>query len=143
MISVGIELRIPKMSVSARPKRSKRLSLSLSIHLRYSPITADLPPKIYLLSAKLQAPTTYNVDSNQERKNEGVYSTSFKSLKPPTPLTSAPLWLEDSSSSDPSFISNLLVPVTLPPVAGTTSVKGQKVLIPSFESCLISRSYEI
>ena len=33
--------------------------------------------------------------------------------------------------------------MNLPPAAGSHTVKGDKVLLPSFESCLISRSYEI
>jgi len=33
--------------------------------------------------------------------------------------------------------------MSLPPAAGSQTAKGDKVLLPSFESCLISRSYEI
>ena len=142
VISIGIEAP-DSYDISVGTSETVKTAVSVAIQMRYSPITADLPPKISILSAKLLAHTTYNVDSNQDRRNQGVYSTSVKLIKPLTPSTSAPLWLEDSSSGELAFVSNLLVPISLPPAAGTRSVKGEKVLIPSFESCLISRSYEI
>lgn len=122
---------------------SSGTSLSMPIKMRYSPISADLPPSVSSLSARLHARTAYNVDWRKDPRNSGVYTTNVTILKSSTPSTSTPLWLEDSSSSQLSFISNLLVPINLPPAAGSRTAKGDKVLLPSFESCLISRSYEI
>ena len=117
--------------------------LSMPITMRYSPISADLPPNVCSLSARLHACTKYNVDRGKDRRNTGSYNTSITLLKAVTPSPSTPLWLEDSSSNQLSFVSNLLIPMNLPPAAGSPSSKGQKVLLPSFESCLVSRSYEL
>jgi hypothetical protein len=114
-------------------------SLSIPINLRYCPISADLPPSISSLSVRLHGKTSYNVDSCRELRNAGAYTTSVTILRTSTPSTSTPLWLEDSTSSQSSFVSNLLVPMNLP----STTAKGKKVLLPSFETCLISRSYEV
>lgn len=116
--------------------------LSMPIQMRYSPISADLPPNVSSLSARLHACTKYNVDSGKVQRNAGTYNTSITLLKAATPSTSTPLWLEDSTSDKLSFVSNLLIPMNLPPAAGSPSSKGQKILLPSFNSCLISRSYE-
>jgi hypothetical protein len=113
-------------------------SLSLPIKLRYSPISADLPPNVSSLSARLHARTKYTVDPNKSQLT-GTYGTSITILKTATPSTSTPLWLEDSSTSELSFVSNLLIPMTLPSAAGSSE---RKVLLPSFESCNISRFYE-
>lgn len=114
-------------------------SLSLPIKMRYSPISADLPPNVSSLSARLYARTKYSVDPSKPQFT-ATYATSIPILKTSTPSPSTPLWLEDSSTSAISFVSNLLIPMTLPPAAGSSE---KKVLLPSFESCLISRSYEI
>jgi Bul1 C terminus len=142
LLSVGIECP-ESYEVSVGGSEPVKTALSIPIAMQYSPITADLPPKISLLSAKLLARTNFNVDSSHNRRNKGVYSTGVTLLKPSTPSTSTPLWLEDCSSGNLTFISNLLVPISLLPAAGTKTAKGEKVLLPSFESCLISRSYEI
>ena len=117
--------------------------LSMPIKMRYSPITADLPPNVSSLSARLHARTKYNVDRGIEPRNAGIYNTSITLLKAATPSTSTPLWLEESTTNKLSFVANLLIPMNLPPAAGSSSSKGQKVLLPSFDSCLISRSYEL
>ena len=117
--------------------------LSMPIKMRYLPISADLPPRVSSLSARLHARTFYNVDSRRELRNGGTYNASVTILKTLNPSTSTPLWLEDSTSSQLSFVSNLLVPMNLPPAAGSQTAKGEKVLLPSFESCLVSRSYEV
>ena len=118
-------------------------SLSMPIKMRYSPISADLPPCVTSLSARLHARTSFNVDGRKDPRNAGSYNTSVTILKTSTPSTSTPLWLEDSTSSQLSFVSNLLVPMNLPVAAGSTMTKGEKVLLPSFDSCLSSRSYEV
>lgn len=118
-------------------------SQSLTIAMRYTPMSADHPPNVSSLSARLHARTKYNVDSHADLRNVGTYNTSITILKASTPSTSTPLWFEDSGSTRPSFVASLLVPLSLPPVAGSAVAKGQKVLLPSFESCLISRSHEI
>jgi len=117
--------------------------LSMPIKMRYTPISADLPPNVSSLSARLHARTKYNVDSGKDPRNSGVYNTSVTLLKASTPSTSTPLWLEESTTNQLSFVSNLLIPMNLPPAAGSPSSKGQKVLLPSFDFCLISRSYEL
>ena len=111
--------------------------------MRYSPISKDLPPNVSSLSARLHALTSYSVGSRKDPRNVGVYNTSTTILRASTPSTSTPLWFEDSTSGQPCFVSNLLVPMCLPPAAGTPDAKDQKVLLPSFESCTISRSYQI
>lgn len=118
-------------------------SLSMPVTMRYTPISADLPPNVSSLGARLQAHTYYNVDGRTNPGNAGTYHTSITILKTSTPSTSTPLWLEDDSSNQLSFVSNLLIPMTLPSAAGNTTEKGAKILLPSFESCLISRTYDI
>jgi len=118
-------------------------SLTMPVKLRYTPISADLPPNVSSLGARLQAHTSYNVDGRGNPGNSGVYNTSVVILKASTPSTPTPLWLEDPSNGELTFISNLLIPTTLPPAAGSNVEKGAKVLLPSFESCLISRNYDI
>src|SRR5271155_1348043 len=49
--------------------------LSMPIKMRYSPISADLPPNVNSLSARLHARTKYNVDSGKDPRNSGVYNT--------------------------------------------------------------------
>jgi Bul1 C terminus len=117
--------------------------LPMPIKMRYSPITADLPPNVSSLSARLHAHTRYNVDSHRSERNANIFATSVTILSASTPSTSTPLWLEDSTAGQLSFVSNLLIPMNLPPAAGSSSEKNQKVLLPSFESCFISRSYQI
>lgn len=143
--TVSVSIDVPDtyhINVGHSPGTSHN-PLSMPIKMRYSPISADLPPSVSSLSARLHARTAYNVDWRKDPRNSGVYTTNVTILKTSTPSTSTPLWLEDSTSSQLSFISNLLVPINLPPAVGSRTAKGDKVLLPSFESCLISRSYEI
>jgi len=144
-VAVGIE--VPDsyhISIGQQNTAATTNSLSLPIKMRYSPISTDLPPNISSLSARLYARTSYTVDPSKPRL-AGTYATSIAILKTATPSTSTPLWLEDSSISDLSFVSNLLIPLTLPSAAGSAGSAGsaKRVLLPSFESCHISRSYEI
>jgi len=118
-------------------------SLTLPIKMRYVPITPDLPPNVTAISARLHSRTTFNVDSGKDFRNSGTYQSSNLILKASTPSPSTPLWVEDESSPDLSFVANLVMPVTLPPAAGSPDPKNQKVLLPSFESCFVSRSYEV
>jgi len=118
-------------------------SLTLPIKMRYLPITADLPPKVTAISARLHSRTTFNVDSHKDFRNSGTYQSSIVILKASTPSPSTPLWVEGESSTDLSFVANIVMPITLPPAAGSPDTQAQKVLLPSFESCFVSRSYEI
>ena len=143
--TVSVRIEVPDsyyINVGDSPGTSLN-PLSMPIKMRYSPISADLPPSVSSLSARLHAYTAYNVDWNKNPRNAGTYITNVAILKTSTPSTSTPLWLEDSTSNQLSFISNLLVPMNLPPAAGSRTAKGDKVLLPSFKSCLNSRSYEI
>jgi hypothetical protein len=118
-------------------------SAFMPVKMRYTPISADLPPNVSSLGARLNAHTSYNVDGRGNPGNAGMYNSSVTILKTSTPSTSTPLWLEDSTRSQLTFTSNLLIPMTLPPAPGSTTEKGAKVLLPSFESCLISRTYDL
>ena len=141
---VAVSIEVPdSYHIRVGPSDNTVNPLSMPIQMRYSPISADLPPNVSSLSARLHACTKYNVDSGKLPRNTGTYNTSITLLKAATPSTSTPLWLEDSESDKLSFVSNLLIPMNLPPAAGSPLSKGQKVLLPSFESCLISRSYEL
>jgi len=115
-------------------------SMSIPVVLRYSPIKGDSPPNITLLAARLHAKTDYNVDSRHYSAFSGTYNCSIIILRPytPSPLT----WIEDLSSDQLFFTSNLTIPLALPYLVGSSTTKGTK-LLPSFESCLISRSYQI
>ena len=41
------------------------------------------------------------------------------------------------------FLTEFIVPLNLPPTASLSKTKGTSVLLPSFECCSISLSYEI
>src|SRR5438046_4103516 len=69
----------------------------MPVKMRYSPISADLPPSVSSLSARLHARTAYNVDARKDPRNSGTYSMNVTILKTSTPSTSTPLWLEDST----------------------------------------------
>jgi hypothetical protein len=142
-VAVNMQVRDSYYSNLGQNPDSPSNSLSMPISMRYMPISADLPPNVSSLSARLHACTRYNVDPSNTQSLSGTYNTSITLLKALTPSTSSPLWLEDSSSSSLSFTTNLLIPMSLPSPVGTSTVKGQKILLPTFSSCYISRSYEI
>jgi hypothetical protein len=141
IVSVNIEL--PDSYHINIAKAGNNVPLSMPINLRYRPVSADLPPKIRTLSARLHACTEYNVDSRHSPHLGNAYSTSLTILNASTPSTSTPLWLEDSNLECLSFVSNILMPMNLPPAAGLPTNRGGKVLVPSFDSCFVSRSYEV
>lgn len=138
-IAVGVEVQDSYYISIGHKHTTMSNSISLPIKMRYSPISADLPPNVSSLSARLHARTTYSVDPSKPHFT-GTYGTSLTILKSPTPSTATPLWLEDSSTSAISFVANLLIPMTLPSAAGSSQ---KQVLLPSIQSCHISRSYEI
>jgi hypothetical protein len=137
-VAVGVEVQDSYYLNTAHETKMSN-SMSLPIKMRYSPISADLPPNVSSLSARLHARTTYSVDPSKPHFT-GTYGTSLTILRSSTPSTATPLWLEDSSTSAISFVANLLIPMTLPSAAGSSE---KQVLLPSFQSCHISRSYEI
>ena len=69
-------------------------SFSLPVILRYFPVSADVPPRVRSLSARLYAITKYNVDSGIDFRNVNSYATTIPLLNASTPSTSTPLWLE-------------------------------------------------
>jgi hypothetical protein len=141
IVSVNIEL--PDSYHINIGKAENNVPLSMPINLRYRPVSADLPPRIRTLSARLHACTEYNVDSHHSAHLGNSYRTSLTILNTSTPSTSTPLWLEDSNLECLSFVSNILMPMNLPPAAGLPTDRGGKVLLPNFDSCFVSRSYEV
>ena len=138
-IAIGVEVQDSYYISVGHNHATMPNSKSLPIKMRYSPMSADLPPNVSSLSARLHARTTYSVDPSKPHFT-GTYGTSLAILKSSTPSTATPLWLEDSSTSAISFVANLLIPMTLPSAPGSSQ---KQVLLPSFQSCHISRSYEI
>jgi hypothetical protein len=143
--TVSVSIELPDSYHINVDENKTSVPLSMPINLQYLPISADLPPKVRTLSARLHALTKCNIDpTHQELPHlERTYSASTTILKTSTPSTSTPLWLEDSCSERLSFVSNILMPMNLPPAACASVEKDTKVLLPSFESCMVTRSYEV
>ena len=140
---VSVSIEAPESYVINVGEKESGVALCMPISLRYSPISADLPLKVRTLSARLHANTKYNVDSRHQSHLARTWSTNVTILKTSTPSTSTPLWLEDSTSEKLAFVANMLMPMNLPPAAGSSVEKGATVLLPSFETCMISRSYDV
>ena len=81
IVSVSIEVRDSYIINVGHSQATSLNSFSMPIKMRYSPISADLPPSVSSLSARLYAHTTYNVDSHKDPRNSGKYNTSVTILR--------------------------------------------------------------
>jgi Bul1 C terminus len=135
---MNINIQVPEYYEIA--VESTANSLSIPVNLRYYPASVDVPPNVTSLVAKLHSSTQYNVDAGRNSIFSGMYSSTVVMHRnwTPSPLT----W---ANGIDPSgrvvFTSTFLLPASLPSLVGPSG-KGTK-LLPSFESCLVSRSYSI
>src|SRR5277367_4050435 len=75
---VAVSMEIPDSYYINVGQRDNTVNpLSMPIKMRYSPISADLPPNVNSLCARLHVRTKYNVDGGKEPHNANVYSTSI------------------------------------------------------------------
>lgn len=118
-------------------------SISMPIKLRYLGQSNAPPPKITKLSARLYIFTKSTANLPPHLNLSSTYRTSLTVLKAATPSTSTSLWEEESHCGQLCSTMNLTIPLNLPPTAGSSKIKGENVLLPSFETLLISRSYDV
>jgi len=137
------------MRVSGQPHHSIRLycpktnsanSISLPVQLHYLGNLDTPPPYIKSISSRLLVTTSFNVGPTG---GASTYKTNVVLLNAGTPSKSSYMWVKSVQSDQLSWDTTLQVCLILPPTASPSHVKRTKVLLPTFRTCWISRSYEL
>ena len=115
----------------------------MSVTLKYIAHSNLPPPRITTFSSCLHISTAFSVTSSFQPKLSSTYETGYKLLKGATPSKSSCIWRKGSHSQQTCYLTDLIIHLNLPPTVGSSKNKGTFVLLPSFECCSISRSYQI
>jgi hypothetical protein len=120
------------------PKTNSANSISIPVQLHYVGNLDTPPPYIKSISSRLLVTTSFNVGPTG---GASAYKTNVVLLNAGTPSKSSYMWTVQSDER--SWDTTLRVCLILPPTASPSHAKRTKVLLPTFRTCWISRSYEL
>lgn len=118
-------------------------SILIPVKLHYSGIACAAPPYVKSVSSRLLASTSFHVKSPGKSNITSTYQTSILLFNEGTPSRSSYVWTKHVQSDHTTWDTSLQVSLILPPTACSSHIKGTRVLLPSFRTCSISRTYEI
>jgi hypothetical protein len=122
------------------PKTNSANSISIPVQLHYLGNLDTPPPYIKSISSRLLMTTSFNVGPTG---GASAYKTNVVLLNAGTPSKSSYMWVKSVHSDELSWDTTLRVCLILPPTSSPSHVKRTKVLLPTFRTCWISRSYEL
>jgi hypothetical protein len=139
-----LSMRVPRQPQHAIKLHCLRTnsvnSISIPVELHYLGNMDTPPPYIESISSRLHVTTSFNVGPTG---GASTYKTNVVLLNAGTPSKSSYMWVKSVQSDELSWDTKLQVCLILPPTASPSQVKRTNVLLPTFRTCWISRSYEL